>query len=278
MREYLVFRCQETILKSSNDNPSRASLEGELKIAEQFLKARAPKKSTPLNEREGLAPERLKRLAAVVDHESSENPFKSEAVRFRNQLIIQSFIETGVRRGELLNIKIEDINFRAQTLKIIRRPNDPGDSRKFQPLVKTRGREIPISPNLCEKLRLYIFRFRGNGVYAKKHGYLFVSDRGGQPLSLKSLNVIFDKIRAAAPDLQKNIHPHILRHTWNDAFSEAMDRQKISPEMEEKLRAELMGWSPTSSMPSCYTKRHIRERAKDVLKKQQEKILRGKNA
>ena len=84
---------------------------------------------------------------------------------------------------------------------------------------------------------------------------------------------MFGRLRNLRPEISSATHPHVLRHTWNDEFSRLMDENKISPEREHKLRAELMGWSPTSKMPSVYTRRHTKEQAKNILRARQEKWM-----
>ena len=272
---YLSFRVDTASSKLNHSSHIKISLAQAKDVLRGFFKARSPKNnSNGIDDRQGLEPTKLQALRKVSQSSFQRNAWKRDSVRFRNELIINLLIETGIRRGELLNIKVEDINFQSQTLKILRRPGDPSDSRLHQPLVKTRSREIPISPLTCEALRIYVFEYRAGREAAKKHGFLFTSTLSGKPLSLKSCNAIFDKIRSNFPELSEGLHPHILRHTWNDIFSERADASGVSEDMEKKLRAELMGWSPTSDMPSHYTKRHIRKKAKEILEKQQEKALR----
>ena len=271
---YLTFRAYVALSKLTHKDPHKQDLQSALHIKDEFFKGRGPRKSSSIKEREGLGSEKLKLLNKVTSSSSKENPWKNRVVRLRNQLIIQLLADTGVRRGELLNIKIEDVNFREQTLKIIKRPNDIGDPRKYQPLVKTLTREIPISISLCELIKVYVFEYRSCHKQAQKHGYLLTSNRDGKPLSIKSLNAIFDKIRASVPELSKDLHPHLLRHTWNDTFSEMVDQKNIPEEQEKRIRTLLMGWSPTSEMPSIYTRRHTKKKAKEILQAQQEKVLR----
>jgi hypothetical protein len=42
----------------------------------------------------------------------------------------------------------------------------------------------------------------------------------GQPLSLKSIDKIFVQIRESYPGLAVTLTRHVMRHTWNDRFSE----------------------------------------------------------
>ncbi|MGK7339981.1 tyrosine-type recombinase/integrase, partial [Salmonella enterica] len=69
------------------------------------------------------------------------NPYAPH-VRFRNNLIIKILLETGMRGGELLNLKIADFNYKKKNLCIVRRPDNKDEPRLRQPLVKTLERQI----------------------------------------------------------------------------------------------------------------------------------------
>lgn len=62
-----------------------------------------------------------------------------------------------MRSGELLQLKIEDIDLSENTIKIKRRHNDAQDKyRTIEPNAKTLERELPISENLANNIRNYI--------------------------------------------------------------------------------------------------------------------------
>ena len=86
----------------------------------------------------------------------------------------------------------------------------------------------------------------------------------GQPISLKGLDKVFQELQAANPDLLRHLTPHVLRHTANDRLSALMDKNKVSPAEEEKMRSYLMGWKEGSGTASTYTRRHIERKAQEV--------------
>ena len=96
------------------------------------------------------------------------------------------------------------------------------------------------------------------------HEYLFVADRTGAPMSLSALNKCFAFLRIRIPDLPDDLSPHVLRHTWNDNFSEVMDRNNTPEADEQKMRSVLMGWSENSDTAIIYTRRHVRKKASQV--------------
>jgi integrase len=213
-------------------------------------------------------------MLKVVDPHSPENPWTEEHARFRNALIIQWLDHLGLRRGELLGIRVSDIDFKKGTVKVQRRADDVHDPRRYQPNVKTRARVIPLSPSLQDATIAYIMNQRVNLTGARKHDFLFVSSDSGSPLSIPSLAKVFRVLRSKCPDLPPSLSPHVLRHTWNDRFSDEMEKQRVPEETEKKTRSYLMGWSETSGMAATYTRRYIRKKAQQASLAMQESMLR----
>lgn len=65
------------------------------------------------------------------------------------------------------------------------------------------------------------------------------------------------------PELNE-LHPHLLRHDWNDRFSQKVDSEGWDFEVEREVRGQLMGWAPNSSMSLAYNQRHIQEKANRI--------------
>jgi integrase len=84
-------------------------------------------------------------------------------------------------------------------------------------------------------------------------------------------------LRRKCPDLPDDLSPHVLRHTWNDHFSELMDEKGVPEEIEHKMRSRLMGWSETSKTATTYTRRHVHKRARAAALQLQRSIARDKS-
>lgn len=225
--------------------------------------------------REGIAPEAREELLRLVSPEAPNNPWCDSHTKYRNQLIIYWLYYLGVRRGELLGVRISDIDFRESAVTIHRRADDPSDPRINQPQAKTRSRKLPLDAALASLTHAYVVKYRAMAApAARKHDFLFCADKTGKPLSQSSLNKLFKTLRTRCQNLPDFLSPHVLRHTWNDRFSERMDKQKTPEELEKRLRSELMGWVQTSSTAAVYTRRHIRKKAQKVSLEMQEEIMR----
>lgn len=194
-------------------------------------------------------------LLEMVQVNSPSNPFKH--AKNRNRLIVLLLINTGMRIGGLAKLKISDCEF-VQTgnrLYVKRTPDDPQDTRRFKPAHKSREHSVYLSPQLMEELSGYIKNKRSTYATALVHEFVFVTEvatagNPGQPLSLAAIENIFKVLSTA---LNYHINPHMLRHKWNEIFSEAADDDsQFSYEEKENIRKNAMGWSPTSVMGQRY--------------------------
>lgn len=206
----------------------------------------------------------LDAIEVTLQPGSEANPAADIGLQYRNALMFTILRLTGMRRGELLNLKIEDIDFGRNTLKIVRRADSAGDPRNYQPLAKTRERTFPLIQELMDRIQEYIYSYRNKVPGARKHGYLFVVHRPGKTLGWPISNSSFGKfveVLSGLADESSGLHAHALRHHWNYIFSKNCDGQGLSSEKEQKLRSYLMGWNETSATASTYNKRHIKEAA-----------------
>lgn len=271
---YLDWIATDHLLKIGAGNPHFSDLEKLRELVSTSIKARIPsvQRFSNVTPREGLSEQILSLLQQVVVPTFGKNPWLHVFVRQRNYLMIRWLLFLGVRRGELLGVKISDINFQTNEVLIARRADDPADPRLRQPNAKTSGRLLALDAELAELTRAYVMSNRRNITGARKHEYLWVAGGSGKPLSLAGLNKVFVTLRQHCPELPENICPHLLRHTWNDLFSEEIDRNDVSSTLEEKLRSRLMGWSETSGMATVYNQRHIKKKATVVSLKMQKKL------
>ena len=219
------------------------------------------------------------RLLEAIPPDHPTNPFTDQRAAARNELAVQMLLRLGIRRGELLALKISDIHWQTRTLSITRRPNDPEDPRTPQPTAKTLARDLPLSPELAGRINQYIRGARRQTKRAQSHRFLLVVHRKGphegEPLSEPGLTKVFTTLRRCDP-LLAPLHPHVLRHTWNWKFSDAMDAlppdEAPSEAKEEQVRGHLMGWIPGSASAKFYNRRHIAKKAHKATRLMHERI------
>lgn len=275
IRAYLGWRIDQFLshhmTMASGDKQILRTLKKEMMC---WITARIPKDKgrNQVGRREGLEAATVDRLLSITDCNSPENPWKNRHCRIRNAMIIAWFLQLGIRRGELMGVKISDIDFQKETVLIARRPDDPEDQRKKHPNTKTLDRVLPMSAELASITHNYIMNYRRRIGSARLHPYLVVADDTGSPLTLDGLNKIFRDLRKLEIDLP-DLFPHLFRHTWNDGFSETMDAKNVPAAEEEQMRSYLMGWSSTSSTSQIYTRRTIRKRAQRASIEMQEGMV-----
>ncbi|MCW7547155.1 site-specific integrase [Photorhabdus sp. APURE] len=258
--------------------------EHDIKELVEKIRARRPRirRSERLIKKEkSLNDAQIASLLEAVRVGSESNPFKQD-VQYRNRLIILMLYLLGIRSGELLNIRISDINFSDSSVAIRRRPDNMADPRVKQPLVKTFERKLPLSQQLAKELRDYITNIRRTFKNARKHEYLFVTHKSGPsqgaPLSSMAYHKAIAAIREVVPELN-NLTGHKLRHTWNYEFSKKLDEMSspLNESEQENLRSSLMGWSKGSGTARLYNARHIQNKAEKVALLLQESINNKEN-
>lgn len=229
---------------------------------------RAPNRDD-VGQREGLDPEVLTRLRAVIDPDHPENPFQPQ-VRFRNFVMIRLLIELGIRRGELLGIMLEDCDVTGPRgyITIHRRPDNADDTRIAPGAsTKTAARKLELSPRTTQLVYEWIAYHRSKlpGAAKGKGQFLVVSIPKGEPMSPSNVNKMFEALRRRVPGLPEDVAPHVLRHSWNDTFSEHMDKNGISEEDEVKWRQKVMGWRDEASA-RFYLRRTVARRSNAILR------------
>ncbi|RYZ92389.1 MAG: site-specific integrase [Proteobacteria bacterium] len=235
-----------------------------------------------LDEQRGLCKDQEKELMQILAAKHERNPFHNEGIQTRNQLMIVMMRHLGIRSGELLNIRIEDIDFQKNEVSIKRRADQLDDPRRRQPLVKTLARRLLVDPKLAEFIRHYIVNTRRLIPNARKNPYLFITHKSGPtlgaPMSRANFNAVIRSIKFSSA-LLRNFSSHDLRHTWNERFSEWMDSKENpeSKEQQEKIRENWMGWREGSGTASIYNRRFIRRKALEAGLELQASLLRTKS-
>lgn len=204
-----------------------------------------------------------------------ENPYQKiyhrtgRATRLRNIVMLRVLYQTGMRRGELLSLKlksiIESTGRDHASLVIERNHHDETDTRVNQPVAKTLGRIVPITFELEDQLLEYItVRSNVPNVGFDDEDFIFVNHRAGRdqgkPISDSVFNAALDNLKKLFPAIE-DLHPHLLRHDWNYRFSQEADDKGLSEQDEMQRRCGLMGWEERSEMAQHYNKRQVQEKA-----------------
>ena len=254
----LRWRMDDAISRVATEDDRFFRIRQRLDEVDRKLESLLP--STVERHREGLGPELRNHFLQIIDPANPENPFQKPN-RFRNYVLLRLIFETGCRLSEALVLYTTDYHpdARRPTLVIRRRPHNPLDPRVDLPLVKTRPRALPLATNLAELLETLITGDRKSVLGAKKSPFVFLA-RDGTPLARRSVEDLPKMIRRAFPEFER-LTIHVLRHDWNDRFSDLAREKGWSEEKETQHRNYLQGWSKTSKQGLNYTRRSTREEA-----------------
>jgi integrase len=213
-------------------------------------------------------------LMDIIRVDSPKNPFKRS--KFRNYLMINMYIETGNRRGDHASLKIPDMKFEGSfdEISIVRRPNDSSDSRKFIGTTKTKPHQSQVPKTLMIKVQDYINNVRTQYPKSNTHEFVFVTENdskgtAGEPLSLSSIDKIFDKLTAS---IGFKVHCHLLRRKFNEILTEIAEEQGLSHDATEKMRKYMMGWTRDSEMAEIYNRFKINRASQALNKARQDKM------
>jgi integrase len=238
------------------------------------------------------APVLFEKLMRTIQVDSPDNPYKNIGIRKRNALIFELLYETGMRSGEVLALQVNDVDYEAGVIRVVRRHDNPHDPRKRQPVPKTLSRDIPISILFAQRLREYVMEVRGKIPRRNKKPFLFVTHKRGEyqgrPISDSLFrNQILGRATKAKPELFEEISRHGFRHNFNYRLSKKIDehnlRSKTDPsikyvtEKEEiQIRMQLNGWS-SEATAQTYNLRHIQELANKFQREDMDDLSRHLN-
>jgi integrase len=237
-------------------------------IAAQIESRRPSRKGRNKDRDLSLDDVQLEALFEVIRIGSEKNQF-APYVQRRNRLIVLVLYHLGLRGGELLNLKVSDIDFSKHQVRVLRRADEKDDPRVNEPNVKTLERTLPISETLCRELHDYVITDRRIVTNAKRNNFLFVTHKSGhtvgQPISKSGYQKVITVVKSVSPKLYL-LTGHKLRHTWNRKFSELMDSMDNPPteEKQEQIRSYLMGWKPGSGSAAHYNKRFRQNKANEA--------------
>ena len=148
-----------------------------------------------------------------------------------NRLIIELFYSTGIRRNELINIKLTDVDFNQHRLKVLGKRN--------------KERFIPLTKELIKVMENYMQE--RNHVSLIDSSYFLVTEKG------KKLNpsFVYRRVRKCLSSTSSDKKsPHVLRHTFaTHMLNNGADLNAIK---------ELLGHSNLSAT-QIYTQNSIKE-------------------
>ncbi|SRX54745.1 tyrosine-type recombinase/integrase [Aequorivita sp. CIP111184] len=176
-----------------------------------------------------------KEIVNVMEILQAENTFEG----LRDKLIVELFYSTGIRRAELINVKLNDVSFAQKTIKVLGKRN--------------KERIIPLLPSVLNTINEYL-PFRDQVENIKEVDFLFLTQKGVKVYETLVYRIINSYFSKTSEKVKKS--PHILRHSFaTHLLNEGADINAVK---------ELLGHSSLAST-QVYTQNSI-AKLKEVYK------------
>ena len=183
-----------------------------------------------------------KEVEDVLNTISEENDFTS----LRNKLIVELFYSTGIRRIELINLKVKDVDTTNKLLKVLGKRN----KERFVPILESVNRTI-----------LKYLQIRN--LKASNSDDFFITDSGNkvyETLVYRIINSYFSKVSSK---VKKS--PHILRHSFaTHLLNEGADLNSVKELLGHSSLASTQVYTQNSleNLKKVYNQAHPRSNKK----------------
>ena len=149
-----------------------------------------------------ILPKMKKKLPDFISETSIEslldgNLFSEGFPGIRDRFVIELFYATGIRLSELVNLKLDDVDFSKGEIKVLGKRN--------------KERIVPLTPNIINLYRLYLSA-RATSFSEEKTNKLIIKDNG-MPVYPRLIQRLVRKYICLGTTLEKK-SPHLLRHTF----------------------------------------------------------------
>lgn len=146
-------------------------------------------------------PKQEKRLPSYLNYKELEDILEisdtNTVLGLRDASILELLYSTGIRVGELVNIKIKDIDFNENRMKILGKGN--------------KERYVLFGDKCKSLLNRYLKESRPN-LMKGSCDYLYLNTRG-TPISIRTTEKMVDDV-VKKSSIKFNVSPHTLRHTF----------------------------------------------------------------
>ena len=195
LRFYLMYLKDERKDNNSSIDRKLSSLRGFYK----YLANNGIVKTNPFKLVSGL--KKSKKLPRYFEYNELEELFNvcdiNTNIGQRDRLLLEMLYATGVRVGELVNIKVNDIDLGSRNILILGKGN--------------KERYVVYGEYCEEILKLYLDE--GRTILNKKDSdYLFLNKNGGN-LTERGVRYILDNL-IEKTSINKKISPHMIRHSF----------------------------------------------------------------
>lgn len=187
------------LFDKDNSNRTVSRKISTLKSFYKYLKENDVIKFSPaLSIKYPKADKKLPNFVPYNELESMINATKKDTFYERDDLIIELMYATGVRVSELVNIKLDDIDFETNSIRIL------GKGSYM--------RTVYFGEYARDAIFKYMHGLRKKLLNGKESEYLFLN-KNGNNITTRGIQKIIDKI-VSETEVKTKVSPHTLRHTF----------------------------------------------------------------
>ena len=210
LREYVLYLLKKTRYENHPYTPAKtellstATVHGHVRTLRAFFNWLVVEGLAQNNPVKDLKPPKVVRkvVSTLSDKEIRAilSTFGTSPSDARNQTLFMILIDTGLRIGELINLKMDDVHLDEGYLKVM------GKGKK--------ERIVPIGNNAQKVLQRYLFRFRPTPINPVTNN-VFLS-HNSNPLTENSMKLMFTRLAKRSGVCR--LHAHLCRHTFATRF------------------------------------------------------------
>ena len=210
LREYVLYLLKKTRYENHPYTPAKtellsaATVHGHVRTLRAFFNWLVLEGLAQNNLAKDLKPPKVTRkvVSTLSDKEIGTilNVFSTSPSDARNQTLFMILLDTGLRIGELVNLKVDDVHMDEVYLKVL------GKGKK--------ERIVPVGNNAQRALQRYLFRFRPKPINPVIDN-VFLST-SNKPLTENSMKLMFTRLSQRSRVYR--LHAHLCRHTFATRF------------------------------------------------------------
>ena len=211
LREFILYLLKRTKFQDHPYTPARSELlsavtvHGYVRTLRAFFSWLVREGFIEENIAKGLKPPKVpKKVISTLSDEEIQSILKtfnsSNPCDVRNKTIFMILFDTGLRIGELIDLRISNISINEGTLKVMGKG--------------CRERIVPIGNNAQKALHRYLFRYRPKPAHLGiDTAFLSIY---GDPLTENSMKLMFSRLAKSSGVYR--LHAHLCRHSFATRF------------------------------------------------------------
>jgi len=218
-----------------------------LKTFYKFLQKTKQITDNPLLKHKALkVPKRInipftnKEITEVINNLNENDDF----VSVRNKLVVEILYATGIRRNELINLKISDVDLIQENIKVLGKQN--------------KERIIPLLRTVQNSIKKYLDKRKE---IQQKNDYLFITEKGNKFYGTLVYRIINDYFSSVSTKVKKS--PHIIRHAFaTQLLNEGADLNSVKELLGHASLASTQVYtnSSLSELKKVYNQAHPRSK------------------